>query len=71
MYTPLQVNPAQPTQYTTTASPAGPTGQGTIANCGRYYSVQPGDICYSIALNFTITFDEFLGTLPPHYIINH
>lgn len=61
---PIKVNPAQPTTYTTTATPASPTSEGSIPNCGRYYSVVPGDICYTIALNFSITFDEFRSMNP-------
>ncbi|MCJ1415007.1 hypothetical protein MMC32_001337 [Xylographa parallela] len=61
-YSPPAATPAYPTVYSTTATPSEPTPPGTIANCGLYYGVQAGDYCNTVALNFSITLAELLGT---------
>lgn len=50
--------------YTTTAHPALPTAPGTIPNCGLYYNTVLGDYCQMIAMNFSITFDQFRAMNP-------
>ncbi|EFQ96938.1 LysM domain-containing protein [Nannizzia gypsea CBS 118893] len=44
--------------YSTTATPAYPTQSGSIANCGRYYKASAGDSCYTISLQFGISFAQ-------------
>ncbi|MCJ1394842.1 hypothetical protein MMC18_007722 [Xylographa bjoerkii] len=63
-YTPTLVAQATPLVYTTTAIPAEPTRPGTIPNCGLYYDAQPGDGCGAIALNFSITLNQFIAMNP-------
>jgi len=58
------VKVAQPSIYTTTATPADPTPSGTILNCGKYYKVQLGDYCNLLALNNSITFDQLIAMNP-------
>lgn len=38
-----------------------PTVSGATSNCGLYYGVQIGDNCNTIALNFSLTFDQLVG----------
>lgn len=49
---------------TSTVAPAGPTALGTTSQCGKYYDVQPGDICELIALNNTILVPLFEAINP-------
>jgi len=64
LYTPNTVAPAQPTTYTTTATPTLPTQTGTVSNCGKYHSVVLGEDCNTIALNYSITFTDFRAMNP-------
>lgn len=41
-----------------------PTPPGTIPNCGLYYNTVLGDYCQMIAMNFSITFDQFRAMNP-------
>jgi hypothetical protein len=50
--------PTATTAYHLTATPATPTQTGSIADCGRYYSVVSGDTCNQICLVYGITFDQ-------------
>ncbi|KAL4879022.1 hypothetical protein BJY04DRAFT_220618 [Aspergillus karnatakaensis] len=50
--------PTSPGEYYTTAIPAQPTQTGTVPDCGRFYKVESGDTCQTVALRFGITFDE-------------
>jgi LysM repeat protein len=63
-FTPVQATPAQPTEYTTTATPTMPTQTGTVSNCGRYHSVVLGEDCNTIALNYSITFSDLRAMNP-------
>ena len=42
----------------TTASTV-PTATGIVANCQKFYTVQPGDTCYNIETIYGITFSQF------------
>ncbi|KAJ7488143.1 hypothetical protein FB451DRAFT_1226557 [Mycena latifolia] len=44
--------------------PPGQTPPGTTSNCGGWYFVQPGDFCTKVALNNSVTLDDFV-TLNP------
>ncbi|KAF2969309.1 hypothetical protein GQX73_g4254 [Xylaria multiplex] len=44
--------------YYSTATPAHPTQSGSIPDCGRYYLVASGDDCYTVDIQFSITFDQ-------------
>ncbi|KAF9888496.1 hypothetical protein FE257_008603 [Aspergillus nanangensis] len=57
-------NPTSTSGYYTTAIPPAPTVSGSTEACGRYYDVNDGDTCQSIALQFGISFD-FFRTLNP------
>lgn len=61
---PTTVTVANPTVYSTTATPAAQTPPGTIANCGNYYTVQAGDECNTVALRFGITFQQLRAMNP-------
>lgn len=55
---------------TTFAPVPTPTVQGTTSNCGRYYQVQPGDICNTLILNNSIALDDFLTLNPGKYSLD-
>jgi spore germination protein YaaH len=61
---PTTATVANPTVYTTTDTPAAQTPPGTIANCGKFYTVQPDDECNTVALRFGITFDQLRAMNP-------
>ncbi|ROW14910.1 hypothetical protein VPNG_03306 [Cytospora leucostoma] len=46
------------TTYYTTATPAYPTQSGSIHDCGSYYLVVSGDDCYTVDVQFGITFAQ-------------
>ncbi|KAK2758674.1 hypothetical protein FQN54_003364 [Arachnomyces sp. PD_36] len=48
------------TAYYTTATPAFPTSEGTIEDCGKYHDVKSGENCNTIALREASSVDEFL-----------
>ena len=55
--------PSQPS-YTTTAIPSLETPPGTVANCGLYHDTVVGEYCNMIAMNYSITFDQFKAMNP-------
>jgi LysM repeat protein len=61
---PTTVTVANPTVFSTTATPAAQTPAGTIANCGLYYTVQPNDECNTVAIRFGITFQQLRDMNP-------
>ncbi|PYI13866.1 hypothetical protein BO99DRAFT_395918 [Aspergillus violaceofuscus CBS 115571] len=63
-YTPVLTAAAQPSVYTTTATPAEPTPAGTIKNCGLYYEVIADDECNTIALAYSLTSAQFMAMNP-------
>ncbi|RMZ76860.1 hypothetical protein DV738_g4695, partial [Chaetothyriales sp. CBS 135597] len=63
-FTPVHASPAEPTAYTSTASPSLPTQTGTTANCGKYHSVTLGEDCNTITLNHSITFSDLRAMNP-------
>ncbi|KAJ7222200.1 hypothetical protein GGX14DRAFT_352573 [Mycena pura] len=54
---------------TATVAPPGQTPPGTTANCGAWYFVEPGNFCQQVALNNSITLDDFI-TLNPEIDAN-
>ncbi|KAJ7198027.1 hypothetical protein GGX14DRAFT_573866 [Mycena pura] len=54
---------------TATVAPPGQTPPGTTANCGAWYFVEPGNFCQQVALNNSITLDDFI-TLNPEINAN-
>ncbi|KAF7378494.1 hypothetical protein MSAN_00276800 [Mycena sanguinolenta] len=54
---------------TATVPPPGQTPPGTTANCGAWYFVEPGNFCQQVALNNSITLDDFI-TLNPEINAN-
>lgn len=58
------VAPAQPTVYTTIATPTAPVHTDTVPNCGKYYTVIAGDLCDMVAMKFSITVDHFRALNP-------
>lgn len=44
--------------YYTSATPAHPTQSGSIADCGRYYLVATGDDCFTVGIQFAISFAQ-------------
>jgi hypothetical protein len=50
--------PTATTAYYTSATPAYPTQSGSIADCGNWYLVVAGDDCYTVDIQFGITFDQ-------------
>jgi hypothetical protein len=50
--------PTATTAYHTTATPATPTQTGSVADCGRYYSVVSGDTCNQICLVYGLNFTQ-------------
>lgn len=58
------VEPANPTSFTTTAAPAAPTSNSTIANCGLYHTIGKDEDCSTVSLQFGITLAEFLAMNP-------
>jgi hypothetical protein len=50
--------PTAASAYYTTAIPAKPTSNGTIADCGNYYDVASGDDCGTISLQAKISFPD-------------
>ncbi|ETS76495.1 hypothetical protein PFICI_11882 [Pestalotiopsis fici W106-1] len=63
-YVPPTATAAVPSVYTTTATPSNPTPTGTIDNCGLYYTVQSGDYCDLLCLQFSLTFSDFINMNP-------
>jgi LysM repeat protein len=45
---------------TATAPIPTPTAPGTTSDCGKYYQVQPGDVCNTVILNNTISLPDFV-----------
>lgn len=57
-----------PSSTPTTVAPIpSPTVSGTTSACGRYYQVQPGDICQTVAIKNGITFSDFTILNPGPY----
>ncbi|KAJ6477835.1 hypothetical protein C8R47DRAFT_1139600 [Mycena vitilis] len=54
---------------TATVPPPGQTPPGTTADCGAWYFVEPGNFCQQVALNNSITLDDFI-TLNPEINAN-
>jgi hypothetical protein len=46
---PVHASPTTSAKYFTTALPAHPTHPGTTENCGKYYEVDAGETCQSLA----------------------
>ncbi|KAH8799634.1 hypothetical protein F5884DRAFT_111945 [Xylogone sp. PMI_703] len=68
VYTPRLAPQAAPTVFTTTATPAQPTPPGTFKSCGNYHEVAAGELCVQIALNYSITYLQFLSMNPSIHI---
>ncbi|KAJ7668263.1 hypothetical protein B0H17DRAFT_1088052, partial [Mycena rosella] len=49
---------------TAIVAPPGQTPPGTTSNCGAWYFVQPGDFCTKVALNNSVTLDDFSALNP-------
>ena len=62
-------SPGNPSATPTVAAPVpSPTVSGTTANCGRYYRVQEGDICQTVALANGISLPDFIKLNPGQLI---
>ncbi|TFK33710.1 hypothetical protein BDQ12DRAFT_670041 [Crucibulum laeve] len=67
MYTPTTIPGAMVMTSdfaTSTVALPGATPFGTMANCGKFYEVNPGDNCQQISLNNSISVDLFKETNP-------
>ncbi|KAH0580623.1 hypothetical protein H2248_002112 [Termitomyces sp. 'cryptogamus'] len=61
---------AQPSATPTALAPVPtPTVSGSTSACGRWYQVQPGDICQTVALKNSVVLTDFL-TLNPEIDVN-
>ena len=61
---------ANPSATPTTVAPVPtPTVSGTTSACGRWYQVQSGDICNTVALNNSVSLPNFLTLNPGSYTL--